>query len=52
MENSKAGIMNNDYVVLTIAEYFKEIKKETKNKIVAKSLVKYLKSQKSKKLAA
>lgn len=48
MGNSKAGIMNNKYVTLTIEEYFNVIEKQTKtdSKIVAKSLVKYLKANK------
>ena len=42
--------MNNKYVTLTIEEYFNVIEKQTNtnSKIVAKSLVKYLKSNKEK----
>ncbi len=54
MGNSKAGMMNTKYVTLTIEEYFNVIEKQssTNSKIVAKSLVKYLKSNKEKALAA
>lgn len=54
MGNSKAGMMNTKYVTLTIEEYFNVIEKQssTNSKIVAKSLVKYLKSNKAKALAA
>lgn len=46
--------MNNKYVTLTIEEYFNVIEKQTNtnSKIVAKSLVKYLKANKEKTLAA
>lgn len=45
---AKAGIMNNKYVTLTIEEYFNVIEKQTgsNSKIVAKSLVKYLRNKK------
>lgn len=46
--------MNNKYMMSTIEEYFQVIEKQTgtNSKIVAKSLVKYLKSKKSEKALA
>ena len=54
MGNSKAGIMNNKYVTLTIEEYFNVMEKQsgTNSQIVAKSLVKYLKSNKKRQALA
>lgn len=54
MGNQKAGIMNNKYMMCTIDEYFNAMKKQagTNSKIVAKSLVKYLKSKENEKALA
>lgn len=46
MGNSKAGIMNNKYVTISLDEYFKYIDSEKYQKpTVAKNLLKYLKGR-------